>query len=186
VYELPIGKGRMFFNHNTLVDEVFGGYQVATTVQLSSGNPFSVFSPITDGSEPGTSPNPFPDYSGQPLYPAHRTVTEWFNPAAFAVPSNPDQFGNVPRNALIGPGYQLVDMSAGKKFDIYERVKLQIRLDATNALNHPNFSIGNTILGQPVSSAPGTLFSQAGFGTTNQITSLDSARTLQAGIRLEF
>jgi hypothetical protein len=186
VYELPVGKGRMFFNHNTLVDEVFGGYQVSTTLQLSSGNPFSVFSPINDGSEPGSSHTPFPDYSGAPLYPAHRTVTEWFNPAAFEVPVSSTQFGNVPRNALIGPGYQLVNMSAGKKFDIYESVKLQLRVDATNALNHPNFSIGNIILGQPASSAPGTPFSQAGFGTSNQISSLNGARTLQGGLRLEF
>ena len=185
VYELPIGKGRMFFNHSTLIDEIFGGYQVSTTLQLSSGNPFSVFSPILNGSEPG-GVNGFPDYSGKPLYPAHRTVTEWFDPAAFAVPTSPTQFGNVPRNALIGPGYQLVNLSAGKKFDIYENVKLQFRLDATNALNHPNFSIGNIILGQPVSQTPGTLFSQAGFGSTNQISGLDSARTLQAGFRLEF
>jgi hypothetical protein len=186
VYDLPVGKGRMFFNHNTLIDEVFGGFQVSTTLQLSSGNPFSVFSPTSDGSEPGSSPNPFPDYSGQPLYPAHRTVTEWFNPAAFEIPTSSNSFGNVPRNALIGPGYQMVDLSAGKKFNIHENVKLQLRLDATNALNHPNFSIGNTILGLPPTTAPGTVFSQAGFGTTNQISSLDSARSLQAGFRLEF
>jgi hypothetical protein len=186
VYDLPIGKGRAYFNQSRLVDEIFGGYQLSTTVQLSSGNPFSVFSPTSDGSEPGSSPNPFPDYTGKPLYPAHKTVTEWFDPAAFAIPLNPNGFGNVPRNALVGPGYQLVDLSAGKKFDIFESVKLQLRVDATNALNHPNFSIGNTILGMPTSTLPGTPFSQAGFGTTNQISSLDSARTLQGGLRLEF
>jgi hypothetical protein len=184
VYELPVGKGRMFFNHNTLVDEVFGGYQVSATLQLSSGNPFSVFTPFGDGSEPGSTPNPFPDYSGRNLYPAHRTLTEWFNPGAFMVPLSPTGFGNVPRNALNGPGYQLVNLSAAKKFDIYKNVKLQFRLDATNALNHPNFSIGNTILAGNVPNTPGTIFGLN--GTTPQISSLDSARTLQAGFHLEF
>ena len=185
VYELPVGKGRMFFNHNALVDEVLGGYQVSSTIQISSGNPFSVFSGVLDGAEPGSQPNPFPDYSGQPLYPAHKSVYEFFNPSAFQV-GPLGGFGNVPRNALYGPGTKLVDISAGKKFDIHENVKLQLRLDATNAFNHPNFSIGNVILNNPATVVQGALFTEAGFGGTDQITSVGAARVLQAAFRLEF
>ena len=186
VYELPVGKGRAFFNHNTLVDEVFGGYQVATTVALQSGNPFSVISPVSDGSEPGSGHNPFPDYSGKALYPNKRTPTEYLDPAAFQLPAAL-AFGNVPRNALTGPGSAVVNISAGKKFDLYESAKLQFRLDALNALNHPNFSFGSFVtLPTTSGQAPGQAFSQAGFGNGTQINGGVGARVLQAGLRLEF
>ena len=186
VYELPVGKGRAFFNHNTLVDEVFGGYQVSTTVSLESGNPFSVISPVSDGSEPGVNHNPFPDYSGRPLYPAHRTHTEFFDPSAFQLPQ-PLAFGNVPRNAITGPASAAVNISAGKKFDIFESCKLQLRVDALNALNHPNFSFGSYVtLPTTAGQQPGQTFSQAGFGTGTQFSGGIAGRVLQAGLRLEF
>ncbi len=187
VYELPVGKGRMFFNHNTLVDEIFGGYQVSTTLQLASGNPFSVISPVQDGSEPGTGGhNPFPDYSGANIIPTNRSVREWINPAAFQLPAALS-FGNVGRNALRGPGTEVVNLSAGKKFDIYEKTKLQIRVDALNALNHPNFYLGSYLtLQQSKGQGPGQAFSQAAFGNANQIGTVGGARAVQAGVRLEF
>ena len=186
VYEIPVGKGRMFFNHNTLIDEVFGGYQVSTTVQLSSGNPFSVFSPLANGSEPGGAALSFPDFSGQQLYPAHKSLTEWFNPSAFQIPQT-NLFGNVPRNVLRGPGTEVVNLSAGKKFDLYERAKLELRLDALNAFNHPNFYFGSYVtLPQPGSTTPGTLFTQSAFGSESQVDSVSGARVLQAGLHLEF
>ena len=187
VYELPVGKGRAFFNRNTVIDEAFGGYQVSTTVQLASGNPFSVISPVSDGSEPGTGGhNPFPDFSGNPLYPAKRNKAEYFDPAAFKLPA-PLAFGNVPRNALTGPGQVVMNISAGKKFDLYESVKLQLRLDALNALNHPNFSFGSFVtLPLTPNQQPGQNFSQGGFGNGTQLSGGVGGRVLQAGLRLEF
>ncbi len=185
VYELPVGKGRAFFNHNVIVDELFGGYQVATTIQLSSGNPFSVVSPIDDGSEPGQAHTPSPNFTGAPLYLANKNKTEFFNPAAFSVPL-PYQFGNVPRNVLTGPGSEVVNISAGKKFDIYESTKLQFRLDALNAFNHPNFYFGNTVILPLNGSQTSGAFTQAGFNGGSQINSVGGPRVLQAGLRLEF
>lgn len=185
VYELPVGRGRQFFNHNTLVDEIFGGYQVAATIQLASGNPFSVISPISDGSEPGQNHNPFPDVTGRPFYPNVKNFHQWFDPAAFAMPSAL-QFGNARRNLLRGPGTEIVNLSAGKKFDIYEKTKLQIRVDATNALNHPNFYFGSYVTLQQGSTTYGQPFSEQAFGTSNQTNSLGGLRTVQAGARLEF
>lgn len=43
LYEVPLGHGRQFFNHNYLVDAFLGGYQISSTMQLQSGNPFSLF-----------------------------------------------------------------------------------------------------------------------------------------------
>ena len=189
VYEVPIGRGRMFFNHNFLVDEVLGGYQIAGTVQLNSGNPFSVFAVGQNTyDEPGSGSSPFPNYSGAPIRPAGgRNNYEWFNPAAFTLPA-PGTFGNVRRNSVYGPGTELVNLSGGKKFDIHENVKLQIRLDATNAFNHPNFGQPNGNLGTGSGQLTGQEFTHAGaFGAgTNEITGAGGGRSVQAGVRLEF
>jgi hypothetical protein len=60
------------------------------------------------------------------------------NPAAFVVPGAPRQ-GTLGRNALRGfPFYQL-DLALRRQFDLNERVTLQVRAEAFNLLNHPNF-----------------------------------------------
>ena len=170
VYELPFGKGRAFLNHNTILDEAIGGYQVSTTVQLSSGSPFSIISPTDDGSEPGVGGghNPFPNYTGAPLQSTGFSHLLPYNPAAFVAPPA-NTFGNVARNALTGPGQVVMNVSAGKKFDIYENAKLQFRLDALNALNHPNFYYGSFLV----------------LGNSPTLSAI-GARVLQAGLRFEF
>ncbi len=190
VYEVPIGRGREFFNHNYLVDAILGGYQVSSTMQLQSGNPFSVFAANANTfAEPGGGGNqPFPNYSGYPLYPAGgKSIRESFNPAAFTLPAN-GTFGNVRRNSLYGPGIEYVNISAGKRFEIYESVKLQIRLDATNAFNHPSFGQPNGNLATAKGQQVGEAFSQVGsFGDQLQINSVSvGGRNLQGGLRLEF
>ena len=187
VYQLPFGRGRAFMNRNWALDEVFGGWQASTTMIFQSGNPFTVFgtqSTYTSGS-------PFPNYSGQNLYPAHKTYSEWFNPAAFSVPTD-GTFGNVRRNSLYGPGVELVNISAGKNFDIHEAIKLQFRVDANNAFNHTNLSLpGNGGFGLSGASGTGSLYTynpgtataagdQQINGTTN------GARTLQLAAHLVF
>jgi hypothetical protein len=195
VYELPFGKGKMFLNNNFLLDELLGGYQVSSTMQFTSGNPFSVQAAnINPYSEPSGEPNPFVNYVGagktMMAVPGGRKPYEWFNPANFSVP-NDGTFGTVRRNSLYGPGLELVNMSAGKVFDIHESVKLQLRLDATNAFNHTSYGQPNGLLNS--SSTPGAIYSGNGVGGTpgvassGQITGTkESGRVLQAAFRLQF
>ncbi|HUJ41183.1 MAG TPA: TonB-dependent receptor [Candidatus Acidoferrales bacterium] len=49
-------------------------------------------------------------------------------------------FGTEGRNALIGPAFRQWDFSIVKDTQITERLNLQLRVDAFNVLNHPNFS----------------------------------------------
>ena len=39
-YELPIGKGRHFINHNRVLDYLIGGYEIAWVQTFNTGNPF--------------------------------------------------------------------------------------------------------------------------------------------------
>ncbi len=49
----------------------------------------------------------------------------------------------VGRNVLQGPSLQRVDLSIYKDFAIREHMRMQIRGEATNAFNHPNFNVPN-------------------------------------------
>ena len=183
VYELPFGRGRKYLNNSHLLDELIGGYQLSSTIQLTSGQPFTVTTSATSYAQAGSV---FPNYSGVPVRPRNgRTIQEWYNPAAFTLPAN-GTFGNVRRNSLYGPGIELVNISAGKIFDIYKSVKLQIRADATNAFNHANFGFPNTNLPtgnlQPGQAYPENAFSGEQINGAIQ----GGPRTIQLGARLQF
>ena len=47
VYELPFGRGRKYLNNSHLLDELIGGYQLSSTIQLTSGQPFTVTTSAT-------------------------------------------------------------------------------------------------------------------------------------------
>ncbi len=182
VYALPFGKGKMFLNHNTLLDLVVGGWQASGVVVLSTGNPFT---PTVSGSDNsysqgGQSGNGyawFPNQIGSPRL-KNRNVNQWFNPAAYTIaPSG--TFGDLRRNSVYGPGIELVNLSAAKTFSVWESVKLQIRGDATNAFNHPSFGLPNSSL---TCSTPGVPCTSAA-----NITGLSQGgRTMQLGARLAF
>jgi Carboxypeptidase regulatory-like domain len=185
VYELPVGRGRKFLNNNSLLDAILGGYQISGTIQLTSGNPFSVYAANANSyAQPGNgSATVFPNYTGAPLHtPGTHTLAEWFNPAAFSQPDN-GTFGNVRRNSVYGPGIELINLSGGKKFTLHDQIKLQIRADATNALNHANFGVPQE---QLTGLQPGSNIFSAG-GTNALINTVSGgARNVQLGARLEF
>jgi hypothetical protein len=82
-----------------------------------------------------------PPYVLDPSVPGGRRL----NPAAFVVPGAARQ-GTLGRNALHGfPFYQL-DLALHRQFDFNERVNLQVRAEAFNLLNHPNFDDPATTL----------------------------------------
>jgi hypothetical protein len=98
-------------------------------------------------------------------------LSQYFNPAAFAVPPN-YTFGNAGYNLLWGPGQQNWDFSLVKSTAIRERLTLQLRMDAFSAFNHPTF-------GNPASEITNT-------GAVGRITSAGGNRTVLIGAKLFF
>jgi hypothetical protein len=87
------------------------------------------------------------------------------------VPNATGAFGNAGHNSLRAPGYFNVDVAVTREFRFLERLTLQARGEAFNALNHPNFG------------APNANISSATFG---QIRSARDPRILQASLKLTF
>jgi hypothetical protein len=91
------------------------------------------------------------------------------------IPSNePQRFGNVGRNSLRGPGFFNIDLGLFRTVSITEQIKLQLRAQSLNVLNHPNFS------------NPGSDISNAGsFGFISS-TRGTGERNFRFGARLSF
>ena len=60
------------------------------------------------------------------------------NSSAFAMPAL-YTYGNAARNVFAGPGYVNFDSALAKTFHIHEGLNFQIRADAYNTFNHPNW-----------------------------------------------
>jgi hypothetical protein len=141
VYDLPLGPGKPLFNHG-LAGAVVGGWQVGGIFTARSGLPLQGPT-ISDGQGPnlGNPNSEYPNYTG--ISPsANRDLQHWWNSAAFDV-TNPNlgyQPGSAGRLALIGIGSVGLDASLARFFTIKERHKLNLRLDAFNSTNHPNYT----------------------------------------------
>ena len=69
-------------------------------------------------------------------------------------------YGNTPKNGFYGPGLTTFDASLSRSIPVREMLTLQLRADALNVLNHPNFanpgvSLGGTNFGQVTGTASG-------------------------------
>jgi hypothetical protein len=61
------------------------------------------------------------------------------NPAAFAIPAA-GAFGDLPRNALRGPGFWQADLILNKRIALTERVRMEFRTEVFNVFNRTNFA----------------------------------------------
>jgi hypothetical protein len=174
-YELPFGQGRRFANDEGMLTTLLSGFQFNGIVTLQTGRPFTValLSEIdnsnTGRSTLGFGANDRPNVAGDPSA-TNRTPERWFNTGAFVFPAF-GTFGNAGRNILDGPGYQNVNASLLKNTRLGERMNLQLRLEAFNLFNHPNFNLPDNFLGSP---------------TFGQILSAREPRHLQFGAKLLF
>ena len=140
LYELPFGHGKRFGRGwNPLVSGFAGGWQWNNILTLATGTPFDI-------SVIGNPANR-PDYLGNAGNGEETHVdgaVEWINYNAFATP--PLNAGGVyvrpgtlARNYFHGPGTHTLDTSFFKTFDLSEELKLQLRAEAYNVLNTPQF-----------------------------------------------
>jgi len=108
------------------------------------------------------------------------TIAHWFDTTQF-VKTPSWTFGNLGRSLpdVRSPGIASFDISTSKTTQIRESIRLQIRGEAFNIANHPNFLQPNGAF------VPGTngLNSSSTFGT---ITAARDPRTIQIAMKLIF
>ena len=188
VYTLPTLAG-----HNAFLKETAGGWQIAGIVMAETGVPFNIG--IGNGVNTVCNVIPTqcsvrPNLVGQITYP--NTITalqngqasrQLFSTSEFqnnylpasgtgsVLANQVATFGDFPYNGVWGPGRENWDLSLIKDFAFTERLKLEIRADAVNAWNHPQFNAADTATGDP------------NFG---KATGAYEGRTLQLGAKVNW
>jgi len=154
-YDLP-------FKGNRLKE----GWQVVVVEQAQTGNPLNIITNISTitgvssvrpdliGSLPSITPTPNLDANGNVIsyqWFASNTVCDpriagsCTASSVFALPYSANgvaHFGNLPRNAIIGPGFGDTDLSIIKNVKMTGAARVQLRLEVFNLFNQAN-------LGQP-------------------------------------
>jgi hypothetical protein len=101
------------------------------------------------------------------------------NPAAFKT-QPPGTFGNLGRDAFTGPSSVNIDLALTRTLHFRERLSLEIRAEAFNVINHPNFIGTVALVGQTSMSLA---LNSSTFG---QIQSANDPRILQFALKLHF
>jgi hypothetical protein len=183
LYESPFGAGRPLALSDKFARAALGDWSVGTVFTAYDGFPFVVSGANTgalsgalnrvsgvsitvpqelqhwyDGKATVTLP------CGVKITPAKNTFLK-YNSCAFqgetltapngSIIANQFWFGNSNQTAgdMRGPGRWNLDFSLRRSFSLHERVKLQLSAEATNVLNHTEYSgnfsggLGNTVLG---------------------------------------
>jgi hypothetical protein len=120
------------------VDVVLGGWKIAWTSILQTGQ---FFSPSFSGSDPSNTNTS----GGRPdrvcngnLASDQRALNRWFDTSCFVAPPA-GRFGNAGVNILESPGLQTHNASFTKRFRLTERIALDYMATVSNIFNHPNF-----------------------------------------------
>ena len=153
VWQIPVGQGRKWLSTAPrFLNAIVGGWRLSEIVSWMTGEPFSILSNILTANDLRSSRvaivGPIPGFGFTSSVPGN-VGPGWMpssvlNPATtpFAIAA-PGTFGNQGRNVFSSPDFFNIDMTIQKQFVITERWKVQLRADAFNILNHPNFRIAN-------------------------------------------
>ncbi|HVF29524.1 MAG TPA: hypothetical protein VNA22_01090, partial [Pyrinomonadaceae bacterium] len=191
VFELPFGRNKWIGRDSpSVIKYIISDWQLAGGFRAMSGRPFTVFSGLNTFSQSvGSTAN----CNGCPRNLGGRiqldlaspqeggTRNWWFNEQErlmFSQPG-PGEQGNTGRNYFIGPSFFEADLSLMRKFRFTERISFDLRVDAKNVTNKPNFA------------APSAVFPANGVLTNNLFGRINAdvvnnARRIQFSGKINF
>jgi hypothetical protein len=199
IYDLPFGKGKHFgSNWGGAANAALGNWQINVIQRAESGFPlFVVDSGFGSGifffynglslqrpNQVGDPNQPGPE-GGRTDCPAKvHTLTNWFNPCAFA-PAPAGELGTAARAPVYGPRFVNTDLSLIKNFPLpfREGMNIQFRTEFFNLFNHPHFFLpGIAGTGEQDINSPSS------FGVVSQTINqtVNDARSIQFALKLTF
>jgi hypothetical protein len=149
IYDTPA-----FQNWNRAARSGLGGWEISSIVNVSSGTPYTPV--INSFSAAGSGVNELSGIglgegayrpnivAGQPCRNSSFNNFQWVNPNRYTLNGfKLGTIGNAPVGDCLGPGVARVDLSISKYISITERLKFQLRVDAFNLFNHPQYNNPN-------------------------------------------
>lgn len=171
LWDLPFGKGRRHDIANPFLNAIVGGWQIGSILTLQSGFPITVTNGLDNSNTGAFFDRPNSTGQNAALPRGEQDPQRFFDTSTFFQNAK-GTHGNVGRNTLDSPGIIGWDFSTLKEFPVTENHKLQLRFEAFNFPNHPNW--GN----------PNTNVASGGFG---QITGTrNNMRNLQFALKYMF
>ena len=176
IYQLPFARS----------SRIFGGWELSGIGTASTGRPVNITlsrkaNQLLDGNTGSQRPDLIPGVS---IYAANQTISNWFNPAAFAIPAA-GKWGNLGRYVARGPGYYEIDTALQKRFLLTERLGLNFRAEAFNLLNHPIYASPSGSIGSNPA-APSANFGKITSILNTGAVGTGTPRRLQFALRLDF
>jgi hypothetical protein len=152
---------------------IVNNWELGPLLRVTDGSVFTV----TDGTDISgiDVKNDRPNLTGSPIYTNNQMWKSpiYLNQSAFAYEQN-GTFGNLGRNTFRGGKYVNLDAELSRFFPITERTKLDLRIEAFNALNHPNFN------------NPGHTTFNSSLSTFTQVTGAHDPRIWQGAVKFIF
>jgi len=169
IWEVPFFK-----SGNGAAHWVLGGWQISGIFTAYSGRPVDFTASDATLRAPGNVQRPNLNGGDPEVFGDIGPGKLYFDTSVFSAPAQ-NTWGNMTRNDSInGPGFWQVDLSLAKRFRFADRVSTELRVDAFNAFNHPNFA------------RPNGAFGGSTFG---QVTGMDDSyipRLVRFGLRVIF
>jgi len=173
----PFGKGQRWLTSG-VGSRILGGWSLTGLLAMYTGKPFNITGSTTPLNSNGVSTQR-PDLVNPDgaILGGIGAGQKFFDTTAFAAVSTA-RIGTAGYDILRSPGAINMDASLFREFAVRERVKLQVRADAYNLTNTPQFA------------APNGSITSSGFGTitatvSNQREGIDQ-RILRLGARFYF
>jgi hypothetical protein len=182
VYELPFGRKKAIgSNWNAVVNGILGGWQLNGVWSILSGLPMTLS--VRGAHTIPTYGTQGPNLIGTPEKASSDILNQYFaNPDVFVKPA-PYTVSNAPRTLpwVRKPGEVNSNLSVFKDFPLTrfrEGMRLEFRMEAINAFNHPQFGGPHTTVGN---SNFGVID-----GSSNSYGQVNAARQAQAALKLIF
>jgi hypothetical protein len=176
IYELPFYRGK-----HDLAGKLLGGWQVSGLALYRSGIPFTPATSSFDAAGLGLVPalvaGARPNSLCDPNANAPHTLQQYFNTACYTpnptvtTTGVPNVIGNAARGAINGPTTTRFDFTLSKNIRFGETMRVQLRAESFNILNHTNFQ---------------TIVVNVTSATYGNVTVVRDPRTIQLGAKFIF
>lgn len=187
-YELPFGPNKPYLNRGVL-SRTIGGWKLSSVLSFVTGTPFSVTANGGTLNTPGWTQTA--NMTGPFKVLHHGPGHKWFDTTSFSQPAGCTSLpcsiqdgvtvGNTGRNQFYGPGYVQNNFSLFKTFALAEPYTVDVRLDAFQLSNTPQFA-------NPQNSLTSATFGQitSTMGSGSGVNGIGGGRTLQLAAIFKF
>jgi hypothetical protein len=144
-YDLPLGPGKRYLaQKGNIVGKVLGDWSLNWIFTFASGQPVTIPCTLTTAAGVGCDALLV---QGANRNAGPHNVNQYWNPAAFynpAVATSPGQSNLAPLGGaptqVYGPTLTRLDAALRRSFQVTENVRLELRAEAYNVMNHPFFA----------------------------------------------